>query len=91
MIWIFQGIDRVVFREILHNTFDIVAENMLMDRIFCVWDKTNSGLISLEAWLNGLSLFLRGSTLKHIEFCFSVYDMNADGFITKDEMFQLLK
>jgi Ca2+-binding EF-hand superfamily protein len=86
-----EGIDRIVFREILHNTFDIVAENMLMDRIFCVWDKANYGLITLEAWLHGLSLFLKGSTNKHVEFCFAVYDMNADGFITKDEMFQLLK
>lgn len=75
----------------MHNTFDIVAENMLMDRIFCVWDKANYGLITLEAWLHGLSLFLKGSTNKHVEFCFAVYDMNADGFITKDEMFQLLK
>ncbi|XP_044257000.1 EF-hand calcium-binding domain-containing protein 1 [Tribolium madens] len=86
-----EGIDRIVFREILHNTFDIVAENMLMDRIFCVWDKANYGLITLEAWLHGLSLLLRGSTIKQIEFCFAVYDLNADGFITKDEMFQLLR
>lgn len=68
-----------------------MAENMLMDRIFGVWDKSNCGFITLEAWLHGLSLFLRGSVTKQMEFCFTVYDLNADGFITKDEMFQLLK
>lgn len=75
----------------MHNTFDIITENMLMDRIFCVWDKHNCGLITLENWFNGLSLFLKGSTNKQIEYCFTVYDLNADGFITKDEMFQLLR
>lgn len=80
-----------MFREILHNTFDIVTENTLMDRIFCVWDKQNYGLITLENWLDGLSLFLKGNVTKQVEFCFAVYDLNSDGFITKDEMFQLLK
>ncbi|CAH0562042.1 unnamed protein product [Brassicogethes aeneus] len=86
-----EGIDRKVFREILHNTFDIVSKNRLMDRIFCVWDRQNYGLINLENWLFGLSLYLKGSKSKQIEFCFLVYDLNADGFISKEEMFQLLK
>ncbi|XP_045481716.1 EF-hand calcium-binding domain-containing protein 1 [Harmonia axyridis] len=86
-----EGIDRTIFREVLHNTFDIVTENMLMDRIFCVWDKSNSNLISLESWFHGLDLFLRGSIHAQIEFCFEVYDINADGYITKEEMFQLMK
>ncbi|XP_030751582.1 EF-hand calcium-binding domain-containing protein 1-like [Sitophilus oryzae] len=86
-----EGIDRTVFREVLHNTFDIITENMLMDRIFCVWDKINCGLICLENWFQGMSLFLKGNTAKQIDYCFAVYDLNSDGFITKDEMFQLLK
>ncbi|XP_050304598.1 calaxin-like [Anthonomus grandis grandis] len=86
-----EGIDRTVFREVLHNTFDILTENMLMDRIFCVWDKQNCGLITLESWFFGMSLFLKGSISKQIEYCFAVYDLNGDGFITKDEMFQLLR
>ncbi|CAG9769091.1 unnamed protein product [Ceutorhynchus assimilis] len=86
-----EGIDRTVFREVLHNTFDIVTENMLMDRIFCVWDKPNCGLITLDSWFSGMSLFLKGNTTKQIEYCFAVYDLNGDGHITKDEMFQLLR
>lgn len=75
----------------LHNTFDIVTDDTLMDRIFCVWDKTNFGLLVLETWFSGLSIFLKGSLADKINFCFIVYDLNGDGFITKDEMFQLLK
>lgn len=62
-----------------------------MDRIFCVWDKNNCGLITVDNWFKGLSLFLRGSTADLIAYCFAVYDLNSDGYITKDEMFQLLR
>lgn len=29
--------------------------------------------------------------MEQINFCFNVYDLNGDGYITKDEMFQLMK
>lgn len=86
-----EGINRTVFCELLHNTFSIVSEDMLMDRIFCVWDKENLGLLTPHAWFSGLSIYLRGSKVEQIDFCFAIYDLNADGFISKDEMFQLLK
>lgn len=48
-----EGIDRSVFRELLHSTFDIVTEDALMERIFCTWDKGYEGLpIRLEGKLN---------------------------------------
>ncbi|XP_068154921.1 calaxin [Drosophila tropicalis] len=87
-----EGIDRIVFRELLHSTFDIVTEEILMERIFCSWDKAHEGLpLRLEGWLIGLSTFLRGTATERAAFCFRVYDLNTDGFITKDEMFTLLR
>ncbi|XP_018782932.1 PREDICTED: EF-hand calcium-binding domain-containing protein 1-like isoform X1 [Bactrocera latifrons] len=87
-----EGIDRVVFRELLHSTFDIVTEEILMERLFCCWDRAHVGLpLRLEGWLTGLSIFLRGSLAERANFCFRIYDLNSDGFITKDEMFTLLR
>ncbi|XP_055535146.1 calaxin isoform X2 [Wyeomyia smithii] len=87
-----DGIDRSVFRELLHSTFDIVTEETLMERIFCAWEKGFEGLpIRLEGWILGLSTFLKGSQAEKTAFCFRVYDLNSDGFITKDEMFALLR
>ncbi|XP_067009300.1 calaxin [Anabrus simplex] len=85
------GLDRVVFRELLHNTFDLVTEEVLMDRIFCAFDRYNDGVIRLEEWVCGLSVFLRGTTEERTAFCFLVYDLNNDGFLTRDEMFHLLR
>ncbi|XP_055606790.1 calaxin-like [Uranotaenia lowii] len=87
-----DGIDRSVFRELLHSTFDIVTEETLMERIFCAWEKGYEGLpIRLEGWIVGLSTFLKGSQAEKTAFCFRVYDLNSDGYITKDEMFALLR
>jgi Ca2+-binding EF-hand superfamily protein len=35
--------------------------------------------------------FLRGSQEEKMAYCFRVYDLNGDGFITKDEIFALLR
>lgn len=85
------GVDRVVFRELLHNTFDLVTEDVLLERVFSAFDRCNDGVVRLEEWLQGLSVFLRGTPRERTAFCFLVYDLNADGFVTRDEMFQLLR
>ncbi|KAG7310365.1 hypothetical protein JYU34_003139 [Plutella xylostella] len=51
----------------------------------------SSTLTSFDPWARGLSVLLRGSPEERRRLCFNVYDLNADGYITKDEMFQLLK
>ncbi|XP_053996604.1 calaxin [Hylaeus anthracinus] len=86
-----EGIDRTIFRDLLHNTFKVITEDALVERIFCCWDRENEGIIRMEPWIMGLDLYLRGSLRERIEFCFKVYDLNNDGFITKDEIFQLFK
>lgn len=87
----FQGIDRTIFRELLHNTFDILTEDALIERMFSCWDKDSEGAIRLEPWILGLDIFLRGNLREKMEFCFRVYDLNGDGYITKDEIFILFK
>ncbi|XP_034253300.1 EF-hand calcium-binding domain-containing protein 1 [Thrips palmi] len=86
-----EGLDRVVFRELLHNTFDMVTEEVLMDRIFCAFDRCNDGVIRMDEWVCGLSVFIKGDTEERMAFCFRVYDLNSDGFISREEMFHLLR
>lgn len=38
----------------------------------------------------GLSLLLRGTLLEKLEWTFSLYDINGDGVITSDEMFNIV-
>ncbi|XP_004837590.1 EF-hand calcium-binding domain-containing protein 1 isoform X2 [Heterocephalus glaber] len=84
------GLDRNAFRNILHVTFGM-TDDMIMDRVFRGFDKDNDGNINVTEWVNGLSLFLRGSLEEKMKYCFEVFDLNGDGFISKEEMFHLLK
>ena len=86
--------NRNTFREFLHNVFKM-TDDILMDRIFKYFDSLNNGLITREEWILGLNIFLRGenqtkdcvlklrwpgSVDEHIEYCFTIYDLNADGW-----------
>ena len=42
-------------------------------------------------FIRGMSVFLKGNLGEHLRYCFRVYDLNGDRFISKEEMFQLLQ
>ncbi|RNA32891.1 EF-hand calcium-binding domain-containing 1 [Brachionus plicatilis] len=82
--------DRLKFRDVLHNSFDM-TDDILMDRVFRAFDRDNDGYISMTEWVEGLSIFLRGTHEEKIRYAFTVYDLNGDGYISREEMFQMLK
>ncbi|KAM4864685.1 calaxin [Thomomys bottae] len=84
------GLDRNAFRNILHTTFGM-TDDMIMDRVFRGFDKDNDGSVNVSEWVHGLSLFLRGTLEEKMKYCFEVFDLNGDGFISKEEMFHMLK
>ncbi|XP_021244844.1 EF-hand calcium-binding domain-containing protein 1 isoform X2 [Numida meleagris] len=59
--------------------------------VFRTFDKDNDNCISVVEWVEGLSVFLRGTLEERIKYCFEVYDLNGDGYISREEMFQMLK
>ncbi|KAM9838149.1 calaxin [Aulostomus maculatus] len=85
-----NGLDRSKFRSILHNTFGM-TDDMIMDRVFRTFDKDNDSFVSMREWIEGLSVFLRGTLDERIKYCFHVYDLNDDNYISREEMFHMLK
>eukprot|EP00037_Helgoeca_nana_P000486 m.21896 g.21896 ORF g.21896 m.21896 type:complete len:220 (-) comp10582_c0_seq1:169-828(-) len=85
-------ITRVVFRDLLTTSFKM-SDGAMMDRIVLAF-AAESDLdyrIGFKEFIYGLSVFLRGCLTQQIDFCFKVYDcMKRDGFITREEMHQLL-
>ncbi|XP_021244845.1 EF-hand calcium-binding domain-containing protein 1 isoform X3 [Numida meleagris] len=84
------GFDRNMFRDTLHRAFGM-TDDVVMDRVFRTFDKDNDNCISVVEWVEGLSVFLRGTLEERIKYCFEVYDLNGDGYISREEMFQMLK
>ncbi|XP_048849743.1 calaxin [Brienomyrus brachyistius] len=85
-----HSLDRGKFRNILHNTFGM-TDDMIMDRVFRAFDKDNDSYINVKEWIEGLAVFLRGTLDEKIKYSFNVYDLNGDGYISREEMFHMLK
>ncbi|EDO34333.1 predicted protein [Nematostella vectensis] len=85
-----EKMDRNKFRDILHNKFGM-TDDILMDRVFKAFDTNNDSSIDMDEWILGLSVFLRGTVEEQTKFCFDVYDLNSDAFISKEEIMHLLK
>uniref|UniRef100_A0A667FV62 EF-hand domain-containing protein n=1 Tax=Lynx canadensis TaxID=61383 RepID=A0A667FV62_LYNCA len=79
------GLDRNAFRAILHSVFGM-TDDMLMNRVFFVFDKDHDNCINVKEWVKGLSLKCKISI-----FCFEVYYLNGDGYISREEIFDMLK
>uniref|UniRef100_G3U5R6 EF-hand domain-containing protein n=1 Tax=Loxodonta africana TaxID=9785 RepID=G3U5R6_LOXAF len=84
------GLDRSAFQDILHSIFGM-TDDMLMDRVFFAFDKDNDSRINVNEWVKGLSVFLRGTFEEKLKFCFEVYYLNGDGYISREEIFDMLK
>ncbi|KAG8005173.1 Synaptotagmin-like protein 1 [Nibea albiflora] len=85
-----HGLDRAAFRTILHNMFGM-TDDMIMDGVFRTFDKDKDSFISMREWIEGLSVFLRGTLDEKIKYCFDVYDLNGDRYISREEMIPMLK
>ncbi|KAF9797159.1 hypothetical protein SFRURICE_018629 [Spodoptera frugiperda] len=89
-----DGIDQSTFRDVMHNTFDLVTEEAILERMWMTWERGaagGEGSLRFESWVKGLSVLLKGNMEERIGYCFKVYDLNNDGFITREEMFLLLR
>ncbi|NXA65497.1 EFCB1 protein, partial [Mohoua ochrocephala] len=84
------GFNRIVFRDTLHSAFGM-TDDVVLDRVFSIFDRDNDGCITVMEWVEGLGVLLRGTLDEKIKHCFRVYDLNGDGYISREEMFQMLK
>lgn len=85
-----KKMERSQFRDVLHQKFDM-TEDILMDRVFRSFDKDSDSIVGLVEWVEGVAVLLRGTLSEKIAYAFMVYDLNGDGFISREEMFQMLK
>ncbi|KAI4905817.1 hypothetical protein NFI96_017022 [Prochilodus magdalenae] len=59
--------------------------------LFSAFDTDQNGTLSFEEFVGGLSVLLRGPVEEKLHWAFDLYDLNKDGYITKEEMLDVLK
>ncbi|XP_077446651.1 calaxin-like [Stigmatopora argus] len=83
-------LDERKFRGILTNEFGL-TNNTIMERVFKTFDKDNDGFVNPKEWVEGLCVFLRGTLDERIKYCFRVYDLSGDDYISREEMLLMVR
>ena len=78
------------FQEILD--LPAIKKNPLAKRIIAVLDHDGSGEIDFKEFVHGMCQFSsHGDRETKLKFAFKIYDMDYDGYITYEDLFQVLK
>lgn len=59
--------------------------------LFRSFDFNNDGFINFREFICGLSMSMRGSADEKLTWAFNMYDVNKDGTITLEEMFETMR
>nr|QOE76458.1 NADPH oxidase 5 [Nilaparvata lugens] len=81
-----EEIKREDFKKIL-----ITKNPFFTDRVFEIFDKDNSGSISMQEFLESMHQFAGKSPDDKIRFLFKVYDLDGDGLIQHKELQHVMR
>ncbi|KAI4572489.1 hypothetical protein MJG53_005986 [Ovis ammon polii x Ovis aries] len=79
------------FKEIYSQFFPQGDSTTYAHFLFNAFDTDHNGAVSFEDFIKGLSILLRGTVQEKLNWAFNLYDINKDGYITKEEMLDIMK
>nr|XP_023396903.1 calsenilin isoform X1 [Loxodonta africana] len=84
-------VDEDTFKLIYSQFFPQGDATMYAHFLFNAFDADGNGAIHFEDFVVGLSILLRGTVHEKLKWAFNLYDINKDGYITKEEMLAIMK
>ncbi|XP_038615181.1 calsenilin isoform X2 [Tachyglossus aculeatus] len=84
-------VDEETFKLIYSQFFPQGDATMYAHFLFNAFDADGNGAIHFEDFVVGLSVLLRGTVHEKLKWAFNLYDINKDGYITKEEMLAIMK
>ncbi|KAM6986904.1 calsenilin-like [Aplochiton taeniatus] len=83
-------VDEETFKSIYSQFFPQGDATTYAHFLFNAFDIDRNGSIRFEDFVIGLSVLLRGSVPEKLRWAFNLYDINKDGYITKEEMLAIM-
>ncbi|KAG0277517.1 hypothetical protein BGZ95_005809 [Linnemannia exigua] len=83
------GITRLTFEQALGPLG--LEKNLITDRIFRFFDQDDDETISFKEMACGLSVLCKGNFEEKIAFAFQGYDLDGDGYISREELHEMFK
>uniref|UniRef100_I3NA18 Potassium voltage-gated channel interacting protein 3 n=1 Tax=Ictidomys tridecemlineatus TaxID=43179 RepID=I3NA18_ICTTR len=84
-------VDEDTFKLIYSQFFPQGDATTYAHFLFNAFDADGNGAIRFEDFVVGLSILLRGTVHEKLKWAFNLYDINKDGYITKEEMLAIMK
>ncbi|XP_048062094.1 Kv channel-interacting protein 2 [Megalobrama amblycephala] len=84
-------VDEDIFKLIYSQFFPQGDSSNYAHFLFEAFDTNKNGCLSFQEFVAGLSLILRGSMYDRLNWAFNFYDHDKDGFITKEELLNIMK
>ncbi|XP_062899446.1 Kv channel-interacting protein 4 isoform X6 [Mobula hypostoma] len=79
-------VNEETFKEIYAQFFPQGDATTYAHFLFNAFDTDHNGSVSFEDFVLGLSVLLRGSIQDKLKWAFNLYDINKDGYVTKEKM-----
>ena len=84
-------IDKLRFKNLYCKTYPAGDASSMADQVFRVFDENRDGKVDFREIVIGLGVGSRGTVVEKMNLMFSLYDINGDGYIKRDEMLVIVK
>ncbi|KAI8378447.1 calcium-binding protein NCS-1 [Blakeslea trispora] len=83
-------LDKTEFQKIYKQFFPFGDPSRFADYVFNVFDEDKNGMINFKEFIVALSVTSRGRVDEKLLWAFQLYDIDSDGYITREEMLQIV-
>ncbi|GIX88297.1 neuronal calcium sensor 1 [Caerostris darwini] len=79
------------FKHIYGQFFPSGDPTRFVDYVFNVFDIDKNGVITFKEFILAISITTRGTVEEKLNWAFSLYDFDSDGYVSRDEMLDIVR